>query len=175
MAQRQPKPGARRVRTDQGQAVGRGGADAGPGADEVHAGQARQEVDGPLDHARQQRGINVGIGLSDLAGRADQQLPGGPGLHIECDGGAVALLGAGHIAKLDQLMADARRVAVGDGQMAFFGGERQVVAKAGGRHARRQHDGPGIAARAIGQHDALAVDLADVRGLERHARWRMCQ
>ena len=29
-------------------------------------------------------------------------MPGGPGLHIECDGGAVALLGAGHVAKLDQ-------------------------------------------------------------------------
>ncbi|MNS99184.1 hypothetical protein D3C72_1335810 [compost metagenome] len=72
-------------------------------------------------------------------------------------------------------MAHARGVAVGDGQVAFFGMQGQVVAKTGSGQAGRQHDGLGVAPRSVGKSRALRVDLAHFGGFEGQARWRMRQ
>ncbi len=72
--------------------------------------------------------------LAELARGADQNLPGGPRLHIEGHAGVVGSMRRIRIAQFQQLMPDQPRVPVGNHQMALARAQRQL-----GQQLRQGH------------------------------------
>ena len=150
------------MRADERQAVWACRSKTGPTADDLQRVQAGQVVAGAAQHACQYRYLNSAVSRVKLAGRADQQLPGGARLHIEGDRGAAALVRAFDIAQFHQLVAHHAGGAGANGQVPFFGLQWQFGAERGGAQTCGQHDVRRAACAAVRQTHAAIFYRADL-------------
>ncbi len=143
MPHRQPQALALRVLSHQRQAVGAGGAEAGPGADAVELCQPGHVVDGALEHLRQHPALHLRVDGAELARGADEQLPGGTRLDIARHRWAAGVVSTGDVTQFDQGVSDGGGVAIGDQQVALLRLDRQFRAQFDGLDTVGEDHRPG--------------------------------
>src|SRR5690606_19062862 len=95
-----------RHRTDIRPTIRRAWTLPGPHADGFQRRQRRHVAERAFKHALQHGGIDPAIALPVLARRTQQQLPGGPWLHVERDADVVVAVRAVGIAQFQYLVIE---------------------------------------------------------------------
>lgn len=148
-------PDAVGIRADEREAVGGGGAEAGPGADDLEVDEAGHVLDGAAEHAGEQFGADFGRVVAVLARAADEELAGGAGLDVEGDAFVRMAVGAFEIAELDELMVQEAGVAIGDGEVALARLDGEIGEQAGDAGAAGEDREPSGDRGAVGEAGAV--------------------
>src|ERR1700683_491159 len=159
MPRRQVQAFALGPRTDQRQLIRRGRAKTRPRAGGHDATQLRNKFNSARQHSPQYAEFNLPSFFSELARRADQQLPSRSRLHVERNGIRDQRVRTFQVAKLHQLMAHKIWIAVCNHQMALAWPNRQPASEAYGPTPGGVHNYTARNLRGILQLHAVAQDF----------------